>query len=146
MLYCCKCHKWAYKTHKCDIMSLIPLKREMRPVVDALFDLGFEILSSSCFTTPMNVSIYERRITLEIEFKYQYPIMEILRDLPTGWKYYTEVVGADWPISVLAYIETYTWPAYETAEKRINQIVTELVDYLGTRDKDALQSIMMLMD
>lgn len=146
MLYCCKCHKWAYKTHKCDVMSLIPLTKEMRPLADGLYDLGFELLSASCFTYPVKQSVYEHRITLEVELKKQYPIMKILRDLPTGWKYYTEVVGTDWPISVLAYIETYMWPINETVEKRISQIVMELVEYLDTRDKAALGAIMMLMD
>jgi hypothetical protein len=117
----------------------------MRPVVDALFDLGFEILSSSCFTYPVKQSVYEHRITLQIEFRKQYPMLA-LGDVSVGWKYYTEVVGADWPISVLAYVETYMWPAYETAEKRIAQIVTEMVEYLDTRDKVALGAIMMLLD
>lgn len=146
MLYCMKCKKWAYKTHKCSIMSLIPLTKEMRPVADALYDLDcFELLSASCFTTPVQDSLYEHRITLEVEFKNPYPI-KILGDLPSGWKYYTEIVGTDWKISVLAYIEIYVWLGFETITQRINQIVTEMVDYLGTRDKAALCAIMLLID
>jgi hypothetical protein len=140
-----KCKKWAYKTHKCPIMSLIPLTKGMRPVADALYDLGFELLSSSCFTTPVHESIYEHRITLEVELKRQYPML-VLGEIPVGWKYYTEVSGADWPISVLAYIETYVCTEYKTVEERIKQIVTEFADYLGTIDKAALCAIMMLID
>jgi hypothetical protein len=118
----------------------------MRPVVDGLYDLGFELLSASCFTYPVKQSVYEHRITLEVEFRKQYPMLA-LGEIPVGWKYYTETGTDDhWPLSILAYIETYMRPVYETVEERINQIVTEFADYLGTRDKVALQSIMMLMD
>jgi hypothetical protein len=126
-------------------MSLIPLTKEMRPVADRLYELGFEVMSASCFTYPEQQSIYEHRISLRVEFKNQYPIKTILGDLATGWKYYTQIVGTDWPISILGYCKVYVLTEYETVEERIKLIVAELAAYLDTRDKVALRSIMMLI-
>jgi hypothetical protein len=145
-LYCPKCRKWAYKNHKCSIFSLIPTTRDARPLVDKLFNLGFDLLSIACLTHPVQGSLYEHTIIVDIEFKRQY-ISTILGDLPVGWKYYLETVTDDhWPISALAYGETYVWFGFETIEERIEQIVAGFVEYLDTRDKEALGAIMLLTD
>lgn len=145
-LYCPKCGVWAYKNHKCNIFSLIPATRDARPLADKLYSLGFDLLSAACFTHPVEGSIYEHSIIVDIEFNRQY-IPTILGDLPAGWRYYLETVSEDhWPISALAYGETYVWLGFETVEERIKQIVTGFVEYLDTRDKVALGAIMMLSD
>lgn len=143
-LYCPKCRKWAYKSHKCEIFNLIPATKEMRPVADRLYELGFKVMSTYCFTHPVQDSLYEHRITAEVEFKTRY-WESILGDLPTGWRYYTETSSLDHlQISLLAYSEVYVCLGFESVEERINQIITELVAYLDTRDKTAIEAIMLL--
>jgi hypothetical protein len=118
----------------------------MLTVADRLYELGFKVMSASCFSNPVQDSIYEYRITLEVEFKIRY-WESILGELPKGWKYYTETSSLDcFPISILAYCEVYIWLGFETVEERVKQIIDELVSYLDTRDKVALGAIMLLSD
>lgn len=144
MLYCLKCHKWAYKNHHCPINSLISLKKECRGIADRLFLLGFDVMSAGCFTHPVQDSIYEHRITIDIEFRRQY-LTSILGDLPAGWKWWTETITADrTPLSVLAYSEVYVWLGFETIADRITQIVTGFEEYLDRIDNEAFGAIMLL--
>lgn len=52
VLYCLKCKKQAYKTHKCNIMELITIKKECKGIADGLYDLvGIGPLSVAHFVT-----------------------------------------------------------------------------------------------
>ncbi len=114
--------------------------------MDRLYSLGFDVMSASCFTHPVQDSLYEHRIIMDVEFKKQY-LESILGDLPTGWHYYTETVTSDhYPISILAYNEIFVWLGFISVDERIKQIVTEFEAYLDTRDKAALEAIMLLIE
>lgn len=147
-LYCIKCKKWAYRNHnpKCDIMSLIPITKEMRGVADKLYSLGFGLLSVACFVYPVQNSIYEHKIIIDIEFKKDYPDT-LLGDLGIGWKWYHQTITDDhWPLMALAYSETFVWLGFISVEERVKEIVTAFEAYLDTRDKTALGAIMLLIE
>ena len=146
MLYCLKCGVWAYKNHKCNIMSLIPITRDMCGIADRLHSLGLELMSAGCFTHPVKDSFYEHKIIIDIEFKRQYPTT-ILGGLPTGWVWYTQTVSSDHlSLMALSYSETYVWLG-ETVEERIKQITEEFETYLDTMiDKDGFKAVLTLMD
>ncbi len=146
-LYCPKCRVYAYRNkHKCPINSLIPVKKECRGIADRLHNLSFELMSAGCFTHPVADSLYEHRITIDIEFKRQY-LISILGDLPAGWKWYTETVTPDHtPLSVIVYSEVYVWLGFETVNQRIKQIVTAFEEYLDRIYKTAFGAIMLLAD
>jgi len=83
---------------------------------------------------------------MDVEFKRQY-FSTVLGDLPTNWTFYTETVTDDhWPVMILGYSESYVWLGFETVEERVQQIVTEFIRYLNTRDRTGLAAIMMLSD
>jgi hypothetical protein len=126
--------------------DIIPVTKDMIPVANRLYDLGFKVMSASVFSQQVQGSLYDYRITAEVEFKQQY-WESILGELPTRWRYYTETSSLDhFPISVLSYCEVYVWLGFESVEQRIEQIIGDLVSYLDTRDKAALQAIMILSD
>lgn len=107
MLYCLSCKKYAYKAHKCSIMSLVPITHKCRTIADKLYDLGVEPLSVSHFTTPVVGSAYEHYINICIELRKDYP-SNILGDFSVGWVIHTETVSEDHtPLLVIGYSETY---------------------------------------
>lgn len=145
MLYCLKCGKWAYKNHPCPILSLIPLTKECRGIADKLYALGIEPLSVSHFVQPVADSSYKYYITFCIELRKSYPV-GILGDLPIKWKWYTETITEDrLPLQVIGYAETFVFDGVLTAEDRVQEIINQFVDYLGTRDAQATKSILTLM-
>ena len=146
-LYCPKCKKWAYRNHKCSILSLIPITRGMRGVADKLYSLlGNELLSASCFVYPVDGSIYEHTIIIDLEFRRQISTM-LLGDFPTGWVWYTQTVTDDHlPLMVLGYSETYVWSGVFTIEDRVQQIIKEFEAHLDTRDIEAVRAIMLLSE
>lgn len=143
-LYCPKCGVWAYRNHKCDIMSLIPIKAQMRGIVDRLYYLGFDMLSASCFSHPVDGSLYGYSIVMDVVFKKEFSTF-LLGDLPVGWVWYTETITDDhMPLMALGYSEIYMWLGVETVEQRIKQITEEFESFLDTRDKLALEAIRLL--
>lgn len=147
MLRCLKCKKYAYKTHKCPVLTLVPVTHECRTIADMLFDLGIEPLSVAHFTTPVTDSLYEHYITFCLELRKGYPTT-ILGDLPSQWNFHTETISGDHtPLSllILGYSETFVFDGELTVESRVQEIIKEFEGYLGTRDKQAIKSILMLM-
>lgn len=145
-LYCLACRVFAYKNHKCDIRTVIPIKCEMRGIADRLYALELDPMSAAWFTHPIQDSLYEHGITIDIDFKYQFAPV-ILGDLPTGWAMYTETVTPDHlPVMVLIYSERYVWLGFETVEQRVQEIIKEFEEYLDTRDKDALIALRLLTE
>lgn len=145
MLYCLKCGKWAYKNHPCPINSLVPLKKEYRRIADKMYSLGIEILSASWFVSPVTGSLYEYYMHICIELRKDYPI-NILGDLYTGWKWYTKTITDDrLPLQVIGYSETFVFDGVLTVECRVQEIIKEFENYLGTRYPLPTKSILTLM-
>lgn len=85
--------------------------------------LGNELLSASCFVYPLDGSIYEHTIIIDLKFRCQISTL-LLGDLPTGWKWYTQTATDDHLLLlVLGYSVTYVWSEVLTAEDRIQQII-----------------------
>lgn len=147
MLYCLKHKVFAYRNHPCPVLSLVPITKECRRIADILYNLGIEPLSVSHFTSPVTDSAYEHYIHICIELRKGYPI-NILGDLPTSWKFYTETISSDHtPLSllVLGYSETFVWNGFLTVQDRIQEIIKQFEDYLTTFDPDAVRSVITLM-
>lgn len=145
MLRCLKCKKYAYKTHKCSVLSLVPVTHECRIIADMLFDLGVEPLSVAHFVTPVTGSAYEHYIHICIELRKGYPV-GILGDLPSKWKWYTETVSEDHiPLQVIGYSETFVFDGVLTVEGRVQEIIKQFEDYLGTREPQSTKAILTLM-
>lgn len=140
-LYCLKCGVWAYKTHKCNIMTLVPLTPECVGLANKMYALGLELLSAGCFVTQVVDSLYDHRITFDVELKHQIP--PILA-LPPKWSYYTEIIGTDFQISVIGYSELYTWDGVNSPSERCQQIADDFSVYLSTLDKIALEAVLTL--
>lgn len=85
------------------------------------------------------------KIELEIEFRTEYNEF-ILQAMPDGWTCYKFDVrdGKVW-LSGLRYTEDYLWTGAETVTDRLNHIIKEFENYLGTRDTQSTKSILMLM-
>lgn len=145
-LYCLKHKKFAYRNHPCPINSLIPLKKECRGIADRLYALEIEPLSAAHFVYPVQDSIYEHTIIIDIELKRTYP-ETLLPALPKNWKWYTQTVTGDQlNLSVLGYSEQFVWVGFQTVEERIKQITKEFINYLDTHDLEAFKAILTLMD
>jgi len=145
VLRCLKCKKYAYKTHKCSVLSLVPVTHECRIIADMLFDLGVEPLSAAHFVTPVTDSVYKYYIHICIELRRDYPT-NILGDLPTGWIHYTQTVSEDHiPLQVIGYSETFAFDGVLTVEGRVQEIVSTFEDYLGTFDPQSFKSVLTLM-
>ena len=143
MLYCLRCSKWAYKTHKCDIMSLIPLSKECKGLADKMYALGLELLSAGCFITPVTESFYDHRITFDIELRHPIPVS--IFELPEGWSYYTEIVGIDIEVSAINYSEIYTWTPIQSPSKQAHCIALSLETYLtNTYDHAGFKAVRTL--
>ena len=125
--------------------DLVPITKEMRGIADKMHFLGLDLLSACCFVYPVQESIYEHTIIVDIELKHQYPTM--ILDLPSGWKWYTQTATPDhWPLCAISYSETYVWLGFQSVEDRVQEIITGFEDYLSTKDKTALGAIMLLSD
>lgn len=119
----------------------------MRGVADKLYNLlGNEMLSASCFVYPVDGSIYDHTIIIDIEFRRQISTM-ILGDFSIGWKWHTQTVTDDHlPLMALGYSEPYVWSGVLTVEDRVQQIIKEFQAHLDTRDIEAVRAILTLMD
>lgn len=144
MLYCPRCKVAAYRTHKCHPNALVPIKRELKAVVDELYVLSIDVMSASWFSFSIKESYYEHRITAFVELAHAYQTT-LLGDLPSGWIWYTETVTGDHlPLSCLGYNEVFAWIGEITVEERIGQIVSEMVAYLRTRDPVGIRAVLLL--
>lgn len=141
MLYCCSCGVYAYRNHKCSIVSLIPLSRECRGIADKTYALGLELLSAGCFVAPVRDSLYEHHITIDLEFRHDLPP---ILDLPPKWTHFTEIVGTDFQISAIGYSETFVWIGIKSPQERAQQIANDFSVYLSTLDKFSLTAIRTL--
>lgn len=143
-LFCLACGVYSYRNvHKCStpISSLIPLSPVCKGIALKLYHLGLEPLSAGCFVTPVPESLYDHRITFDIEFRDEIP--PILA-LPAGWSYYTQIVGTDFQISVIGYSEVYTWDGVRSPSNRCQEVAELFVEYLSSLDKAALDAIKTL--
>ncbi|NMM62742.1 hypothetical protein HBE96_08540 [Clostridium sp. P21] len=116
----------------------------MRFIVDTMNDLGLELMSAVSYVENIDRS-FSHKLELELEFRYEYN-EAILQAMPDGWNWYKFSVkdGKVW-LSGLRYIEEYVWTGAETVTDRLNHIIKEFENYLGTRDTQATKSILMLM-
>lgn len=142
-LFCLRCGVYAYRNHnpKCSVMSLVPVTPVCKSIALKLYHLGLEPLSAGCFTTPIPESLYEHRITFDIEFRHEIPPVLAL---PNGWNHYTEIVGTDFQISAIGYSETFVFLGTETVSERCHQIANDFTIYLSSLDSDALEAIRTL--
>jgi hypothetical protein len=146
VLYCLKHKKQAYKTHKCDIMSLITITKECKGIADGLYDLlGIGPLSVAHFVTPVAESLYKYYINVYLDLPRDYPI-NVLGDLPVGWVIHTETVSDDrLPILVIGYNETFIYEGVKTAEDRTKDIIKQFENHLDTAyDPQAIQAVLKL--
>lgn len=147
-LYCLKCRKYAYRNHKCDILSLIPVTRRCRKLADKLYSMGIEPLSVAHFTQNVVGSDDRHKIQILVELRYNYPT-DILGDsLPYGWHFYSETISGDHtplPLLILSYYETFHCEVKLTVKERIKQIIEQFENYLSTRDAASTRSVITLM-
>lgn len=147
-LYCLKCKKYAYRNHKCDILSLVPVTRRCRNLADRLYDMGIEPLSVAHFTQNVVGSDYKHIINIHIELRHSYPV-GILGDLSIKWRWFTETISNDrtpLAIPILAYYETYCYDGVKSVDDRVQEVIDEFVEYLDTtRDPQSTKSILTLM-
>lgn len=146
-LYCLRCRKYAYHSHKCDILSLVPVTRRCRTLADTLYSMGIEPLSVAHFTQNVVGSKDRYIINIVIELRHSYPT-SILGDLPIKWRIYTETSSDDrtkLAIPILAYYETYCFDGVKSADMRVQEVIDEFIQYLSTRDAESTKSVITLM-
>lgn len=108
--------------------------------------LGIELLSSACFVYPVQNSIYEHTIIIDMELKRIYR-KTLLPELPKGWKWYTQTVTDDHlSLFVLGYSEQFVWLGFQSIKQRVQEITAEFLAYLDNRNKTVLAAVMLLMD
>ena len=149
MLRCLKLKVFAYKNHKCNLRSLVPVTYECRYLADRLYSLGIEPLCVAHFTQLVNGSDCKYIINVHIELKHSYPL-DILGDsLPIKWRWYNETISSDRTplvIPILAYYETYCYDGIKSVDDRVKEIIDEFVQYLDTTcDPQATKSVLMFM-
>jgi hypothetical protein len=147
-LYCLRCRKYAYRSHKCDILSLVPVTRRCRNLADKLYSMGIEPLSVGHFTQLVNGSTNKYIINVQLELRHSYPI-DMLGSLPIKWRVYKETCSSDRTplmIPILAYYETYCYDGVMTVDNRVQEIIDEFVQYLDDNyDADGIKSVLTLM-
>lgn len=148
-LYCLACRKYHHSnSHKCDVLSLVPVTRRCRKLADRLYELGIEPLSVGHFTQNVVGSTNKYIINVQIELRHSYPI-DILGSLPIKWRLYTETISSDstpLAIPVLAYYETYLYDGVKTVDDRVKEIVDGFVEYLDDNfDAQGIKSVLTLM-
>lgn len=147
-LYCLRCRKYAYHSHKCDILSLVPVTRRCRTLADKLFELCIEPLGVAHFTQKVAGSKNKYIINIHIELRHSSQI-GILGSLPIKWRLYTETTSEDRTplvIPVLAYYETYYYDGVKSVDDRVQEVIDEFVQYLDDNfDADGIKSVLTLM-
>lgn len=141
MLYCPKCQVIAYRKHRCHPSTLVPIKRELRGVVDQFARLDIGVMSASWFTNPVAESLYDHHITFNLEIRHELPPVLAL---PDNWNYYTEIIGTDFQISAIGYSEIYTWDTLKSPQERAQQIADNFSMYLSTLDKFSIEALRTL--
>ena len=143
MLYCLKCKKLANKKHKCDISDLISVTKNMIPVANIIDNsLGLQVASAFFLADTHNHTLVEAGVY----FKRIYPEV-LLQDLPSGW-YWTDYITIDNKAicSCLSYEAEYVDTGAMSLVQTIESVINDLLGYLATRDKDALQAILTLIE
>jgi hypothetical protein len=113
-------------------------------VVDRLVDdLGFKVYSAVHYIENVDRS-FLHKIELEIEFNDDYS-ETLLQSMPTGWNWYKfDVRDGDILLSGLRYNEDYLWTGDGTVTDRVNKIIADFMEYLGTRDPQAFRAVLTL--
>lgn len=133
-LYCLKCKKYAYKTHKCSTKYLISITKDMLPIVLKADSLGLQV--ASAFTIKESQDL----VGAYTYFKCLYPDI-LLQELPDGWCLTDYVTIDNQAIcSCLSYETEYI----DSLDEVIAYAIGDLLRYLDTRDRDGLRSIMLL--
>lgn len=151
-LYCLKCRKYHHSNNnnnnKCSVLSLIPVTRKCKKLADTLFELSIEPLSVGHFTYPVAGSKDRYIINICVELQPRYTI-NILENLSTKWRIYTETYSSDrtpLAVPVLAYYETYYYDGVKTVDDRTQEVIDEFVQYLDDNyDPQGIKSVLTLM-
>ncbi|WP_411680980.1 hypothetical protein [Clostridium thailandense] len=145
-LYCLKCKKWAYKTHKCNINSLISITKNILPTVLKVDSLGLQVASAFCLAETHKTPYKHTLIEAGVYFKCLYPEM-LLQDLPSGW-YWTDYITLEHKAicSSIVYNAEYVDTGAMSLDKTVEGVINDLLDYLDTKDKNGLRAIMLLSD
>jgi len=147
-LYCLKCRKYAYRNHKCDILSLVPVTRRCRNLADTLYSMGIEPLSVGHFTYPVVGSKNKYIINICIELQPRYTI-NVLENLPIKWRIYTETFSNDHTplaVPILAYYETYNYDGIKTVDDRVQEVIDAFVQFLNANyDAQAIKAVITFM-
>lgn len=146
-LYCLRCKVYAYRNHKCNVLSLVPVTRKCRTLADKLFELSIEPFSVGHYTQLVVGSKDRYIINVCIELRHSYPI-NILSDLPIKWRIYTETGSDDRTklvIPILAYYETYHYDGVKSVDNRVQEVIDEFVQYLNyTYNAEAIKAVITL--
>lgn len=147
-LYCLRCRKYAYRNHKCDMLSLVPVTRKCRTLADKLYELCIEPLGVAHFTQKVVGSDNKYIINVFVELRHSYQV-GILVNLPIKWRIYTETFSSDripLVVPVLAYYETYCYDGVKSADDRVQEVIDEFVQYLDDNfDAQGIKSVLTLM-
>lgn len=144
----CPIHKvFVNKRHRCDARKLITITKECKGIADSMYDLMDDIgpLSVAHFITPVTGAIDEYYITMHIDLPRDFPV-KLLGDLPVGWVIHTETVSSDHTkLLVIGYSETFLFSGVCSPEDRTKEIIRQFEDYIRSKDKQAIKSVLTLM-
>jgi hypothetical protein len=146
-MYCLKCREWVddWAMHDCPSGYWIVVDEEMVGIAERLHSMGITPLTAIWTATELGAwNDYEYLLTLKIDIGRR--ISEaILGDLSEGWKYCWETVTPDKSeLHMLAYTERWYNFGFERVNDRIEKLIREFEEYLGTRDADAVKALLLL--
>lgn len=148
-LYCLRCKKYAYRNHKCNILSLVPVTRRCRTLADKLYELNIEPFSVGHFTQKVNGSENKYIINVIVELRHSYQIGILGDNFPIKWKVHTETYSEDrtpLAVPILAYYETYLYDGVKTVDDRATEVINDFIHYLEEHyDPDGIKAVLKLM-
>jgi hypothetical protein len=139
VLYCMKCRKYATnKKHPCKTKNLISITKDMLPIVLKADSIGLQVASAFSITESCDL------VGAYVYFNRLYPEL-LLQELPTGW-YLSDYATIDNQAicSCLSYESLYKDTECLEVEV-IESAIDGLLNYLDTRDRDSLMSVLTLL-
>lgn len=114
----------------------------MLGVSDKLYSLlANELLSASYFVYPVNASIYEHTIIIDLEFSRQISTM-LLGDFSSDWVWHTQTVTDD-HLFLMA-LGTYVWSGVMSVEERVQQII-RVSGYSWHRGRESYNAVVRIL-
>lgn len=141
-LYCLECGEWVkdkYKyVHECADKTFALVDRTMVGVVDRLYGLGLEPFAA-IWSIDAGVEKFGCGISIEFDRDVY---MEVLGDLPIGWRYFRARDERD---NGIEYVGNVQWESYDGARSELDRVIKAFEKFLDGRDIEGTRSVMTLM-